>query len=918
MRESYFEYWGKACSSAGQGSPFHLLPFHALDVAAVGAQLLERDDRLLQRLERLSGFSARSLRRSVPYLLALHDLGKFSEPFQDLKPEIVAQLQSARAPRRSAYRHDTLGYLLWRSWSTRQPHPSEADLFKTLVPVMTSQGPLSRRDARDVVDSWMAAILGHHGKPPQDASLPQGIFGVFKDGVARSRTDAAAFALAARELLDPGGLEAVSEDLDALEDSARRSSWWLAGFAIVCDWLGSNTAHFPYEAEKQQLGAYWARARDAAAHAVAGSGLIGPAPRPFGGFAPLFPAIARSPSPLQVSAASVELGDGPQLFVLEDLTGSGKTEAALVLAHRLMSAGRGDGLFFALPTMATANAMAGRVQPLLERLFDGPASFVLAHSGPGLADLERISVGNPSAERSYGVAEEVPATRAAASWLSDNRKKALLADLGVGTIDQALLAALQSRHAALRLFGLQRHVLVVDEVHACDAYMHEILCELIEAHAALGGSVILLSATLPQDQRAELIGAFAQGLADRPPDDKPAMEYPLLTAYRRGRLAQIPIAARAGSSRRVNVGWLGTPEETIATVAGAARSGQCVCWVRNSVADALEAYDALLAALGADRVTLFHARFALRDRLRIERDVVRRFGIAGGDDDRRGRVVVATQVVEQSLDIDFDAMVTDLCPVDLVIQRAGRLQRHAERHPGRPFPTLLVLAPPWSESPPGGWLGGPFRRTAAVYGNLGILWRTARALRVRGSLDLPRDARALIEAVYGNDDVPASLEPRSNAVEGQELARASVAQNATIKLKLGYVRVGQAWADEMVTPTRLGEPTTTVRLARCDDGGARAWADDEPERLRWPSSQVSVARRLVTRAHPDDERIRHALAESQPFLGDDVCTVLLHEERDGVWVGRAIAERVRGSATQDVSVRVRYSATRGLEVAEGA
>ena len=909
---SYLKYWGKARID-GQARSFHLLAFHALDVAAVAAELLERDRGLLLRLAALSSFTPESLRRVLPYLLALHDLGKFGEPFQDLEPELVAHLQGARPPRAYALRHDALGYLLWRSWAGLRPDPREVGLLEALHALKIQGEPASARDLGDLMQSWMAAVLGHHGKPPEESQLGPDTFS--RSPFARSREDAASFARAAAALLSPGALES-SLDADALLERMKRSSWWLAGFAILCDWIGSNTESFPYQSTEASLHDYWAVARAAACRAVTRSGLAGGSPRAYRGMADLFPKIAGQPTPLQKTASEVALDEGPQLFVLEDLTGSGKTEAALVLAHRLMSAGKAEGLFFALPTMATANAMHARVRPLLDQLFEGKPSYILAHSGPHLTEEDRLAIAGRTRGDTHGGAEEPPASCVASDWLADARKKALLADLGVGTIDQALLAALQSKHAALRLLGLHRHVLVVDEVHACDAYMLEVLCALLEMHSALGGSAILLSATLPLEQRCKLARAFARGLGERNPRIPSSGAYPLLTGFSAGRMLELPVAPRAGLPRTLDVRWHTSVESAAGRVVSAAAAGQCACWIRNSVADALEAYEAAVARLGRDAVTLFHARFALGDRLRIERRVVERFGLAGEAKDRSGHVVIATQVVEQSLDIDFDVMVTDVCPIDLLIQRAGRLQRHAERHPGRPAPVLEILAPKWSEEPPPGWLGVPFQRTARVYDDPGVLWRTIRELRQRGGLALPTDARGLVEAVYAGEEVPASLERRSNAALGGEMAHASVARNVVSKLDLGYLRVGADWSSEARTPTRLGEPTTTVRLARVDGRGAGPWFADVQPRLRWPLSQVSVARRLVAKAAPGDEALRRELEEDQPFLGDDVVTVLLREQGEGVWSGEAVAERTVGGTAGAVSVRVSYSAEHGLGVSE--
>ncbi len=926
--DDYFDYWGKA-HVEGNPEAYHLLAYHSLDVAAVGAELLHRAPVLLDRAAMLSGFSRDSLAKALPYHLALHDLGKFSEAFQDKRADLVTLLQGAsRLPRSCAVGHDTLGYMLWRQWSGRKTVPEESGLFLELLPVTLPSGPVGRVDLDYVMQSWMAAVLGHHGKPPADGHLPAAFFAGQAGSLARSRLDAASFAEAAKTLIGAGDLIAGSDDIDALSARVRRTSWWLAGFAILCDWIGSSTEHFKYESSRMRLEDYWRVARAAAVNAVNGSGLTGSRARPFLGVDQLFPHIASAPSPLQVAAAEVALGSGPRLFVLEDLTGSGKTEAALILAQRLMGAGRADGIYFALPTMATANAMHARVRPLLGKLFDGAPNYLLTHSGLRLEEQDRIAIGRNGpggteprggGAETYGCGEQETAGAAASGWLADGRKKALLAELGVGTIDQALLAALQSKHAALRLFGLHRHVLIVDEVHACDAYMLRILRKLLELHAAFGGSAILLSATLPLEQRRQLTAAFSAGLGEKGMATPDAKAYPLLTAAGSGAVVEIPVEPRHGIPRTIPISWHATVEAAAARVVAASRSGQCACWIRNSVKDALEAYQQLVGELGKDQVTLFHARFALGDRLYLEQQVVDRFGAESDGARRGGHVVIATQVVEQSLDIDFDVMVTDLCPIDLIIQRAGRLQRHPSRDQGRSPAILEVLAPLWSEAPPPGWLGGPFRRTALVYDDPGVLWRTARVLHLNAKLVLPAEARQMVEDVYASDDVPDSLARRANAALGATMAQASVAQNAVLKLDQGYLREGNDWSDEQRTPTRLGEPSTTVRLARMGaDGVASAWRSDLEKRLHWALSQVSVARRLVARAAPGDTSIREALEATQPFVGDDTVTVLLREGTDGRWRGSAIAERLQGGVTRDVSVTITYSPELGLEVEQGA
>jgi CRISPR-associated endonuclease/helicase Cas3 len=238
-------------------------------------------------------------------------------------------------------------------------------------------------------------------------------------------------------------------------------------------------------------------------------------------FGDVFPSF-NTPTPLQRFVAECAISGTPQLFILEDITGSGKTEAALFLARRMMTEGAGKGFFLALPTMATSNAMFDRLAekpsptefPVYRRLFEQSAepSIVLAHSARHLSETFMKSIVNSEqGESEYEESEETAAAQCA-SWLADNRKKALLADVGVGTLDQALLAILPSRFQSLRLFGLAGNILIVDEAHAYDPYMNMLLQNLLTFHGAMGGSAILLSATLPQHIRQAMLNSFAKGI----------------------------------------------------------------------------------------------------------------------------------------------------------------------------------------------------------------------------------------------------------------------------------------------------------------------------------------------------------------------------------------------------------------------
>jgi len=908
----YYRYWGKARKPDESGAQCHLLPYHCLDVAAVGQVLLQRHIRLRHQLAALAGMKEPDFVRWMVFFLALHDLGKFADAFQNLRPELLLTLQHRESPRGYAERHDTLGYLLWR----HQLRP----LFSKLGILHDEKGSRRRTPTVEAVDFWMRAVTGHHGLPPKaNDALSRDYFQEPQDTEA-----AAAF---------------VTELADLLLDSDRTlpaltgeklafASWWLAGFTVLCDWLGSGLDASAYQATSAPLPDYWRETLAWAEKAVEKAGLLPASPAESLAFEDFFAkedtAIPISPTPLQIKAAEQPLGARPQLFILEDVTGAGKTEAGVLLAHRLMAAGLARGIYFGLPTMATANAMFDRMGKIYRRLFspDTDPSLVLAHSARALSPSFRQSL-LPEADVEgdhYGDG----ATTASAhcnAWLADNRKKALLAEVGVGTIDQALLAVLPSRHQSLRLLGLLDKVLLVDEVHACDAYMHTLLCELLQAHAAAGGSAILLSATLPQSQREALANAFADGLGQHRPAlaRTEAKDYPLLTHYHGEALEEYCVATRGSVQRRVEVEFLHTEDDVQVVIADAVRSGKCACWIRNTVADARRAWTELQAKLPDGSVDLFHARYAMADRLDIEEQALRRFGPKSTPDDRCGRALIATQVVEQSLDLDFDVLITDLAPIDLIIQRAGRLQRHSRNaqgeridgRDGRGVPRLYILCPPWNDNPGSGWLRDTLPGTAAVYRHQdGLVWQGLRLLRKSGGFRMPEDARALIEGVYGEtaiDEIPDDLREVMFTAEGGRLADTSQANLNVLKLELGYQKEeSNIWWDEAVTPTRLGEESLTVYLARWEGDALHPWARENDH--QWARSAVTVRKALIAQEGsyeqiPDE--VLAAARETLPAKGKwGVLLPLLQQEND-LWQGNA--RNGRGAM-----VEVYYEKGRGL------
>ncbi|WP_028241747.1 CRISPR-associated helicase/endonuclease Cas3 [Stutzerimonas azotifigens] len=904
----YFAYWGKASPESDSSARYHLLAFHSLDVAACGQALLALPQFSLRPLAQALDWPLPVVERLFVFFLALHDLGKFARAFQGLVPDLSPDLVRNDAGKVYGRRHDTLGWVLWQE-KLAETFPDE-------------RLPLPEDEFWGI---WIRTAVGHHGKPPEEDqdgglfALRAAEFFVREDfRAAREFVESLASWLLPEGVPEPG-----RRQIEVL----RRHAWKLAGLAVLADWLGSNQAFFAYATQPRDMQDYWRdTALPQARQALQAAGLLAQPIRHWASPVQLFDYL-QPPTPLQRYAAEVELEPGPQLFLLEDVTGAGKTEAALILAQRLMQQGVAHGLYFALPSMATANQMYQRVGQVYRRLYQEQAepSLILAHGARQLMEGFRQSIVQASeqpSDRSYQHGD-VSASAQCNAWLADNRKKALLAEVGVGTLDQALLAVLPARHQSLRLLGLAGKVLLVDEVHAYDSYMLTLLKKLLTAHARQGGSVILLSATLPARMREELLEAYRFGLSvvrDELPMDR---RYPLATQVGQ-HVASHECATREQLVRQVQVSFLHEEEAALTLVVEQARAGHCVCWIRNTVEDARRAFGELAKVLPAEQLLLFHSRFAMGDRLDIEEAALRRFGKRSTADMRRGQVLVATQVVEQSLDLDFDAMVSDLAPIDLLIQRAGRLQRHVRQADGspaadgverRPAPVLHVLCPPVDDEPAADWYAALFPKACYVYPNIGQLWLGARALLRAGCIHSPGKAgqpgavRELVEAVYGNEaeSVPESLQGATREQMGKDLAEQSQASFNSLNLDKGYcIDSSGRWYEDARVPTRLGDESLTLYLVREQGGELRPLLDGVAN--AWEQSAVRIdARKAEALAPAWLQRFDSALQalRSRYRLLEEPAFILPLQQAGEVLLGKVLDKNGK-------ELEMRYDPVQGL------
>ncbi len=613
----------------------------------------------------------------------------------------------------------------------------------------------------DGLEPLLRGALSHHGRPPRLDGVetgPRSIWEPFGGYVPA----------AAAELLQQRARDWFPDAFKSgppLPDNPAIAHLF-AGTVALADQIGSDRGdkehQFPFEPDPDPD--YILRARDRATKAIRARGLqraewlaeaVAPDFRTLFGYA--------APRPLQTAVQEAPLD--ASLLILESETGSGKTEAAILRFAALRQAGLVDGLYFALPTRAAAKQLHQRVLRAMKRLLPAALADRTVLAVPGYC-VAGDATGRPLGGFKVHWEDQPDEAERVARWSAESTRHFLSSPVAVGTVDQALLGALKVKWAHLRGASLARSLLVVDEVHASDAYMTELLVTLLDGHVALGGHALLMSATLGATARE----ALALGRKRREhPDLQSALDvpYPSLTLARAGTSRTQRIAA-TGTPKNVVMDvqpWLGDADCIARAAMAAAQQGAKVLVVRNTVATAQAVLEALvrqngerLALVVNDVPTVHHSRFAVEDRRRLD-DAVET--ALGKDRSPGGLVVIGTQTLEQSLDIDADLLISDICPVDVLLQRIGRLHRHPRERPARfAKPRCVVLVP--AEGLGSGLDGGLMRHGlgmrpgatgGGIYRDLLCIEQTWRLAVEHTTWCIPKMNRMLVEHATNPDEL---------------------------------------------------------------------------------------------------------------------------------------------------------------------
>jgi CRISPR-associated endonuclease/helicase Cas3 len=757
----YDKYWAK---TTPEGAPGLSVYDHMVNVGCVARHIAESFPEILER------FHLRS--SEVGALAALHDIGKISPGFQRKCEKWLEAYDLVTIDRNCV-------------WDTAM-ESNHGKVSHAVIQTFLSESGIDRKSAK-----YLSTVLGaHHGRltPPNDRG--------YRSDKAISETNSRIDWDSTRKenagmiwrYFAADGMYFEFTDLSP-------SLWWLAGLTSVADWIGSDERFFSPE--------HRAGDEDAASQARNALNAIGFQQTQFVhnlSFHDLFhdvekPEIMWVPNEMQEKTLSTV--NGPGVYVIEAPMGLGKTEAALWAAYQLLVSGQAKGIYFALPTQATSNRMHIRMKEFVWRISASSHTSRLIHGNSWLMDQRNALL--PVATNPGLVSDDA---RTGRDWFA-SAKRALLAPFGVGTIDQALLGVVAAKHFFVRHFALAGKVVILDEVHSYDLYTGTLIDKLITTLEGLGCTVIVLSATLTGTRRRQITSH---------PEEKKAdveLPYPLISGRKEGAPLK-PLAAAPPESRTVKVDFIAA-ENAAEKAITLSRNGGTVLWICNTVGAAQKQYQRFMELPQKDfLVGLLHSRYPFWRREEIEDEWMERLGKSGKT--RCGSILVSTQVVEQSVDLDADLVITELAPTDMLLQRLGRLWRHErEQRPvdaarlciieeARSLEEFRALTPQEIKK--------EFGSKAFVYDPF-ILLRSLDVWQGQMEVSIPGQIRSLIEATYEERDCePESWLKLCDDAYGQAMA---YRQKALMSSNIWNI----ALPDEEGVQTRLNEvPTFALVLCR--------------------------------------------------------------------------------------------------------
>jgi CRISPR-associated endonuclease/helicase Cas3 len=754
----YYKYWAKTTKDDQPGID---VSQHMLRVATVAGML----GNLFKLTDRFNLDPT-----IISFLAGLHDVGKISPGFQS-KCKIWLE------------ENGLLDESVRDGWVNLERDHSIISQFTIQRLLTVAIFNLPRANAI----WWAAAIGAHHGRLhfPGDRGLAERA-GMCVDEWESKRQKAAAHLLQMLNLK----FENIAGALPDIEDESP-FLWLIAGLVSVADWIGSDETFFSpdqdFTLDEIQLNAK--RSLE-----VIGLGL--PEIRPGLNFEELFSFSSNS-----LQRAATEYIKTPGIYVIEAPMGMGKTEAALASAYQLICAGNATGIYFALPTQATSNRIHIRLADFVKKISPDSPTTKLIHSNSWLID--NMDCLKPS-HTSKGAED----ARQGRDWFA-SAKRALIAPFGVGTVDQALLSVVAAKHFFVRRFALAGKVVIIDEVHSYDIYTGSLIENLCSELLKLGCTIIILSATLTRPRRNTFIESESYLN-----EDEILEPYPLISGKTSYGQTLPSIKAESPQQKKVFLNFI-EEDKTAIEALEYAKKGACVLWICNTVARAQQIFRNLHVLKSKNiKMGLLHARFPYYRRMELEKDWM----LALGKDGPRpnGCILVSTQIVEQSVDLDADLIITELAPTDMLLQRMGRLWRHERDNRPISKPEYWIISEKKSLQSLKNISVSAIKETlgtkARVYAPY-ILLRSLEAWAGRDWLILPDEIRKILKDTYcDKEKQPVPWLELRNEIEGEGYAKRMKAQMASNIFN-------PALPDEEGVQTRINEmPAVSLVLGQSIDG----------------------------------------------------------------------------------------------------
>lgn len=730
--------WAKKEEAAGR---FYWLPLrvHLEDTMKVSKWLWTNwlsDSQRLFCEKSISSYEDETALKLAAFLGAIHDIGKATPVFQiqkgfnnspDLDDMLLEKLELA-------------GFLGISSLDLANPRKTHHSIA----------GEYLLKEEFYVKDDISSIVGGHHGKPVDDSFVieDQTAYPANYYQTENSHADIYEKWKYVQHEIFQWAIEVSGfGSVDKLPEISQPAQVIYSGLLIMADWISSNSDYFPLiDINVEHI-------TDSNARYICGI-------TSWGENLPLqvisYPTVDElftrrfglKPRGFQKAVyQTVSRIKEPGIIILEAPMGLGKTEAALAAAEIVASKTGSSGLFFGLPTQATSNGMFKRIHYWLEKVtdeYDIRQSLRLCH-GKAALNEEMNELRRKASPKDINIDEGTNGSVFVNEWFS-GRKKAALDDFVVGTVDGFLLTALKQKHLALRHLGFSKKVVIIDEVHAYDTYMQQYMEEAIQWMGAYGAPVILVSATLPQDKRKQLITAYLKGLGAKKREIQfpktmsgNCDSYPLIS-YSEGKEVKVQEEISHVEDKIVFVKKL-NEEDLLEKIAGLIDGGGVIGIIVNTVRKAQALGIECKEYFGREIVEVLHSAFIATDRIDKESDLLSIIGKQGKRPEKK--IIIGTQVIEQSLDIDFDVLITDLCPIDLLLQRMGRLQRHNLKRPEmHKKPVVYVMG----TSDQLDFEAGSER----VYGKYYLI-RTQYYLQ--NEIRIPSDISVLVNKVYGEEQI---------------------------------------------------------------------------------------------------------------------------------------------------------------------